>query len=297
MTDHAYTLAQLYLPELRVMSSRHSYVHDETLRNFKQAGAILNIIVSPLISHLSREEQKYLIGSINDAETLLSNPLDILNELIAAWKIRHFELFTNWRSLPVSGVEQYHFGVKLPVPLSLEEILTPLPYPSKVSQVKRTRIVGCQKTANFCTNSSCDQRDQLRKPMDLQPATRFVPSKCTNGSNIKALDSIPRQFVLSHLRYAQSSSDSSSVSTDDCGFSSMSSRSSSPLIADETYEESTWDLVEEGYDLDLGCACHLEHVCGAYVGCRSMGNKAGRYHLKRSGTRITDSWRSLLKTR
>jgi hypothetical protein len=35
MTNDAYTLAQVCLPELRVMASRHSYVHDGALRNFK----------------------------------------------------------------------------------------------------------------------------------------------------------------------------------------------------------------------------------------------------------------------
>ncbi|CAE6384950.1 unnamed protein product [Rhizoctonia solani] len=265
ITNDAYTLAQLYLRELRVMASRHSYVHEGTLRNPKQAAAILNVIVSPLLSHLSREERKYLLGSIGDAETLLSNPLDLLNELTAAWKIHHLELFTNWRSLPISGVEQYAFGVRLPVPLSLEEVLTPLPYPPKVSRNTRTRAMRCEKAVGLYANPAlCDRRNQLRKPMDLQPATHFIPSKRTKGSELKALDSMPRRFILPDLQYAQSSSDSSSISTDDCGFGSLSSRSSSPLTTDEVFEESTWDLVEDGSDIELECACLQEHVCGAY---------------------------------
>ncbi|KDN38903.1 hypothetical protein RSAG8_09184, partial [Rhizoctonia solani AG-8 WAC10335] len=101
MVNDAYTLAQLYLPELRVVASRHSYVHRGPLKSSKQAQALLNVVISPLVFHLSSEERKQLLGSIGDVEALLSSPLDTFNELVAAWKIRHLELFTNWRSLPI----------------------------------------------------------------------------------------------------------------------------------------------------------------------------------------------------
>ncbi|CEL59229.1 hypothetical protein RSOLAG1IB_03162 [Rhizoctonia solani AG-1 IB] len=292
MTNDAYTLAQVCLPELRVMASRHSYVHDGALRNFKQAAAILNVIVSPLISHLSREERKYLLCSISDAEALLSNPLGTLNELVGAWKIRHFELFTNWRSLPIPGVEQYSYGAKLPVPLTLEEILTPLPYPPGASRVTRARTLGHTKAAR----SLSIRQSQLRKSMDLQPTARFVHSRPTKGPELKTLDSMPRHFVLPDLIYAQSSSDASSISTDDCGFRSLSSRSSSPLITHDAFEESAWDIIEDGSDLELECTYRHEHVCGAYLGCRSMGGTARRHHSSHR-IRIIDRWRSLLKAR
>ncbi|KAJ1308317.1 hypothetical protein OPQ81_004028 [Rhizoctonia solani] len=279
MTNDAYTLSQLYLPELRVMASRHSYVHKESLKGFKQAQAILSVIVSPLVFHLASEERKQLLGSMGDVETLLSNPLDVLNELVAAWKIRHLELFTNWRSLPIAGVDEYYFGVKLPVPLALEDVLTPLPYPPKAHQSVWTR---CEKTPNrlYTTLPPRSRRSLPEKRMDFQYTGRSVSSRAAKKSELKVSDSPPQYFVLPDL--ARTSSDSSSVSTDDCGFGDLGSNCDSPLLEDEALEEHTWDLVEDWSELEPRCTCRGGQICGAYVGCRST-SRAGREHSKNGG--------------
>ncbi|EUC56228.1 translocation protein sec63, putative [Rhizoctonia solani AG-3 Rhs1AP] len=279
MTNDAYTLAQLYLPELRVMASRHSYVHKGPLKSSKQARVLLNIVVSPLVFHLSSEERKQILGSIGDAEALLSNPLDLLNEFVAAWKIRYLELFTNWRSLPIVGVDGYHFGVKLPVPLTLEEVLTPLPYPPKLPPTVWTR---CEKTPN----RHAELPPLLPKPIDFQLAGRSVSSKSVKKSDLEALNPRPQYFILPDL--TRTSSDSSSVSTDDCGFSSLGS--DSPLLEVEVFEESTWDLVEDWSE--LGCTHHEGRVCCIYTGCHSTSSSTGK-----PGERIMGQWRRVIRKR
>ncbi|KAG8705952.1 hypothetical protein FRC11_008657, partial [Ceratobasidium sp. 423] len=252
MTNDAYTLAQLYLPELRVMASRHSYVHNEPLKNSKQAQTLLSVIVSPLVFHLSFEERKQILGSIGDVEVLLSNPLDVLNELVAAWKIRHLELVTNWRSLPIAGVDEYYFGVKLPVPLKFEELLTPLPYPSKTPRANWSRTVGYEIASNrYGKLPLCGQRIPPPKPMDFQLTTRSVPSRPDKKSELKALDLRDQYFVLPDLARTSSDSSSASTSTNDSGFISLGGNSDSHLFANENFEESTWDLVEDWSELEL----------------------------------------------
>ncbi|CAE6476985.1 unnamed protein product [Rhizoctonia solani] len=254
MTNDAYTLAQLYLPELQVMASRHSYVQRGPLKNSKQAQALLSVIVSPLVCHLSSEERKQILGSIGDVEALLSNPLDILSELVGAWKIRHLELVTNWRSLPIAGVDRYYFGVKLPVPLTLEELLAPLPYPPKSPRATWNRTVGYEKAPNrYMKLPPRDQRTLPQKPMDFQLATRSAPSRLDKKSELKALDLRYQYFVLPDLARtsSDSSSSSSSTNTNDSGSASLGGNSDSHLFADEGFEESTWDLVEDWSELQL----------------------------------------------
>lgn len=271
------------------MASRHSYVHREPLKSFKvsqprpvltysfnlrpnhlqQALALLNIVVSPLVSHLSPEERKQIVGSIGNAEALLSNPLDILNELVAAWKICHLELFTNWRSLPIAGVKEYYFGVKLPVPVTLEEVLTPLPYPPKPPP--RTH---CEKAPNQHAESSPCGRALPTKPADFQLISRSISSGSVNKSGFAT-----QYFVLPDL--TRTSSDSSSVSTDDCGLGSLDSTSS--LLDNNAFEESTWDLVEDGSE--LGCTHHGGRVPCIYTGCRSASRiSKGGFHEDFEGT-------------
>ncbi|CAE6422376.1 unnamed protein product [Rhizoctonia solani] len=304
MTNDAYTLAQLYLPELRVMASRHSYVHKGPLKSSKvsstsfstyvfvlnprpirpqQAQVLLNIVVSPLIFHLSSEERKQILGSIGDAEALLSNPLDLLNEFVAAWKIRYLELFTNWRSLPIGGVDGYHFGVKIPVPLALEEVLTPLPYPPKLPPTVWTRY---EKAPNRLAELPPCGQTLLPKPIDFQLAGRSVSSRSVKKSDLEALNPRPQYFILPDL--TRTSSDSSSVSTDDCGFSSLGS--DSPLLEVEVFEESTWDLVEDWSE--LGCTHHEGRVCCIYTGCHSTSSSTGK-----PGERIMGQWRRLIRKR
>ncbi|CAE6429173.1 unnamed protein product [Rhizoctonia solani] len=238
MTNDAYTTAQLYLPELRVMASRHSYVHRGPLKSSKHAQALLNVVVCPLVIHLSPEDRKQLLGSIRDAEMMLSNPPDVLNELVAAWRVRHLELFTNWRSLPIAGVDEYYFGIKLPVPLELEEVLTPLPYPPIVSRTAWTR---CERTPHgYMTLPLCDRRTLSQQQRDSRQTSRSIPSRSIKKSDLKPLNSSPQYFILPDL--TRSSSDSSSISTDGGRFSILSS---SPLLEHEIFEESTWDLVED----------------------------------------------------
>ncbi|KAH7344112.1 hypothetical protein B0J17DRAFT_739947 [Rhizoctonia solani] len=131
MTFDTHVLAQIYLAELRVLASRHSYIHDGSLEEAPQARALLNVVFMPLIRHLRIEEYNNLLESIDKAHYLLSRPLDVLDELAIQWRILNVKVATNWRSHPVEDLENYEFGVELPVKYSLEDLLTPLPYPTK----------------------------------------------------------------------------------------------------------------------------------------------------------------------
>ncbi|KAJ1308325.1 hypothetical protein OPQ81_004035 [Rhizoctonia solani] len=140
MTFDVHVLAQIYLAELRVMAGRHGYTHDGSLEEAPQACALLNVIVTPLIRHLSNEEYDHLLGSLEEAYLLLSRPIDILRRLVIMWRIQNASISTDWCSHPIGDLDKYQFGVELPGNLSLEDLLTPLPYPTKPSTIVTT---GC----------------------------------------------------------------------------------------------------------------------------------------------------------
>ncbi|CAE6477048.1 unnamed protein product [Rhizoctonia solani] len=131
MTFDAHVLAQIYLAELRVMAGRHSYTHDGSLEEAAQARALLNVVIMPLIRHLCPEEYNDLLDTLEEAYFLLSRPLDALDELVIMWRIRNATVARDWRSHPIGHLDNYKFGIELPTKFSLEDLLTPLPYPTK----------------------------------------------------------------------------------------------------------------------------------------------------------------------
>lgn len=154
MTRDAHVLAQIHLAQLRVMASRHRYTHDGSLEDItvsnsvtinlvpstntlnlliQQARALLSVIIVPLLRHLSVSEYNNIVASLDRAEVLLSHPLEELNKLVTSWRIQNIALLINWTSHPLDGADSYYFGGPAPVEgFRLEDILTPLPYPTKI---------------------------------------------------------------------------------------------------------------------------------------------------------------------
>ncbi|KAG8740639.1 hypothetical protein FRC10_004097 [Ceratobasidium sp. 414] len=144
MTHDVCALARLYLPQLRTMAARHSYVHRGSLKSDSQARALLGVVVTPLIRHLSSTQYQDILASIEDANTLLSLPISILNELVVSWRIQNLELVLNWRSFPVLGTKMYSFGCSGLPGFRVEDVLTPLPYPVTASS-RASSIDGTSK--------------------------------------------------------------------------------------------------------------------------------------------------------
>ncbi|KAG8701222.1 hypothetical protein FRC09_005491 [Ceratobasidium sp. 395] len=143
-------LAGVYLPQLRTMALRHSYEHRGSLKNDSHAHMLLSVIVTPLIRHVSPEQYRDIVDSVKDANTLLSMPMSVLNELVASWRVQHLELVLNWRSFPISGTNTYSFGCTVLRGFRIEDVLTPLPYP--ISTSSRLSMDGTSKA--FYTEST-----------------------------------------------------------------------------------------------------------------------------------------------
>ncbi|KAG8707873.1 hypothetical protein FRC08_000251 [Ceratobasidium sp. 394] len=126
------------------MAVRHSYVHKGSLKSDNQARALLSVIVTPLVRHLSSEQYQDIVASIEEANTLLSLPISTLNELVASWRIQNLELVLNWRSFPVLGTKMYSFGCSALPGFRVEDVLTPLPYPVPASS-RASSIDGTSK--------------------------------------------------------------------------------------------------------------------------------------------------------
>ncbi|KAG9091662.1 hypothetical protein FRC06_000474, partial [Ceratobasidium sp. 370] len=150
MTHDVCVLARLYLPQLRTMAARHSYVHRGSLKSDPQARALLSVIIAPLIRHLSSAQYQDILASIEGAKALLSLPMSTLNELVASWRIQNLELVLNWRSFPVLGTKMYSFGCSALPGFRVEDVLTPLPYP--VAASSRASSIGGTSKALYASN-------------------------------------------------------------------------------------------------------------------------------------------------
>ncbi|KAJ1308262.1 hypothetical protein OPQ81_003977 [Rhizoctonia solani] len=233
MTFDTHVLAQIYLGELRVMAGRHSYTHYGSLEEAPQARALLNVVVMPLIRHLSDEEYGDLLGSLGEAYFLLSQPLDVLGRLVTMWRARNVSITMDWRSHPIGGLDNYQFGVELPGKLLLEDLLTPLPYPTKSSSAIMTSYTLGQQSEVDLT--------EFRKHLVDSSRTKAPPrSECAKELELKQ-KAKPNLHVLTipFVGRSRGSSDSRS------GYSRSSGSS-----------EISWALANEGGRRDeLSEAC------------------------------------------
>ncbi|CAE6422481.1 unnamed protein product [Rhizoctonia solani] len=216
MSFDAHVLAQIYLAELRVMAGRHNYTHDGSLEEAPQARALLSVIVVPLIRHLCAEEYNYLLESLEAAYFLLSRPLDVLDELVIMWQIRNAKIVTDWCSHPTGDLENYEFGVELPDNLSLEVLLTPLPYPTRP---KPFSIVAAEYTYEETEldlakcKARLDSGENRTLPRSECVKESGLKEKAKTGSNI---------FAVPFLGRSHRSSDSQSEYSYSSGSSGLS---------------------------------------------------------------------------
>ncbi|CEL59241.1 hypothetical protein RSOLAG1IB_03174 [Rhizoctonia solani AG-1 IB] len=131
VTHEAHVVARIFLEEFRAMARRHCYIQEGPLEDIAETRELLSVIILPLVHHLSQSEYNNIRRTIEDADTLLSHPLPALNELLNKWRLQNFEIVSEWHSYAIEGVEDYRFGLELPNGIRLEEVLMPLPYPTK----------------------------------------------------------------------------------------------------------------------------------------------------------------------
>ncbi|CAE6471145.1 hypothetical protein ACGC1H_001006 [Rhizoctonia solani] len=216
MSFDAHVLAQIYLAELRVIAGRHSYTHDGSLEEAPQARALLSVIVVPLVRHLCAEEFNCLLESLEDAYFLLSRPSDVLDELVIMWRIQNRRITTDWRSFPTGDMENYEFGVELPDKISLETLLTPLPYPTKP---KPFSVVVAEHTYE------ATELDLTKCRVRLDPdENRTLPhSECVKEVGLKEKAKTSSNiFAIPFLGRSRGSSDSQSEYSYSSGSSGLS---------------------------------------------------------------------------
>lgn len=272
MTHDAHVLAQIYLAELRILAARHSYVHEGSLEDATQARALLSVIVLPLVNHISDEEYECLLGSMGEADILLSYSTDVLIDLITMWHARYYTLMLGWRSFPITGVEQYEFGTAVPGGFRLEDILTPLPYPRIESMLIPDLLL--EEEEHVSEDDQKPKSESSRKHRKLTKrrsndsrstsSTRSRPrSECGKELLLlssKSNKSKSKSFFLSDLFTRRSSdrdmeSDSSSIKDE--------WRSDSYFDIDDVLEREFWLLenekkIESG---DFDCPCASGHLC------------------------------------
>ncbi|EUC56216.1 uroporphyrinogen decarboxylase, putative [Rhizoctonia solani AG-3 Rhs1AP] len=248
VTHEAHAVAQILLDELRMMASRHSYVQESALEDIAEARDLLNVIVLPLVHHLSESEYSEIRRTIEDADKLLSNSLDLLNELLTVWRLRNIDVVNEWHSYPIEGLEHYHSGMELPNGVKLEELLMPLPYPTKLHSSD-----SGYSTEDEGPKQKPERRRkrQIRSYASESGKPRAVPR--SEGARELALKSKPRpkskHFFLPRFTSSRTSSDSAH----DSGDISDSSRSYNGHF--RRYP----NFVERGDEIE--CLCETGHVC------------------------------------
>ncbi|KAF8760013.1 hypothetical protein RHS01_02153 [Rhizoctonia solani] len=146
VTHEAHIVACVFLEEFRAMARRHCYIQEGSLDN------VVCDYSSPRPPSVQNEYND-IRRTIEDADALLSHPLPVLNELLNKWRLRNFEIVSEWHSYPVEGVEEYRFGLELPNGAQLEEVLMPLPYPTKQQStysaiLPKTRVLNPDMNAD-----------------------------------------------------------------------------------------------------------------------------------------------------
>ncbi|CEL59218.1 hypothetical protein RSOLAG1IB_03151 [Rhizoctonia solani AG-1 IB] len=87
MTQNVALLAQIYVHELCVMAAYYRQESEGlSWSNQIDPSTLLNAVLLPLIRNLSHDQFQDIVSTADDAEAILSYPLDMLNELVANWK-------------------------------------------------------------------------------------------------------------------------------------------------------------------------------------------------------------------
>ncbi|CAE6471151.1 hypothetical protein ACGC1H_001004 [Rhizoctonia solani] len=262
VTHEAHAVAQILLDELRMMASRHSYVQEGALEDVTEARDLLNVIVLPLVRHLSESEYNEIRRTIEDADKLLSNPLDLLNDLLTVWRLRNLEVINKWHSYPIEGLEHYHSGVEPPNGVKLEELLMPLPYPAKL----HSSDSGCSTEDEGAKQKpERRRRRQTRSHTSDSGKPRAVPrSECARELALKSKPkSRSKHFFLPRFTSSHTSSDSAH----DSGDNSDSSRSYNG------HSRRYPNFVERGDETE--CLCETGHVCVLHPDSHPSDYEAG----------------------
>ncbi|CCO30073.1 hypothetical protein BN14_04097 [Rhizoctonia solani AG-1 IB] len=149
----------------------------------------------PLIRHLSAEEYNDLLESMDEADYLLSRPLEVLEELVFTWRVQNESITTDWRSYPVGDLNSYEFGVELPANVVLEDLLAPLPYPTKprrsmihyISEHSEDQFPGTQAVSFDSAKTMMDPQCESTKELELKEKPKFK-----SKSNVFAISSFVR---------------------------------------------------------------------------------------------------------
>ncbi|CAE6477051.1 unnamed protein product [Rhizoctonia solani] len=248
VTHEAHIVAQIFLEEFRAMASRHSYVQECSLEDVTEARDLLNAIVLPLVRHLSQREYNDIRRTIEDADKLLSHPLELLNELLTMWCLRNFEVVSEWHSYPIEGVENYHSGMELPNGTKLEEVLMPLPYPTKMHSSDSGHSTEDERPRH---RHERRRKRQTRSYAAESSKPRAVPR--SEGSRELALKSKPKpkskHFFIPRFTSSRTSSDTAHDSSDN----SDSSRSF------DGHFRRYPNFVERGDEME--CLCETGRIC------------------------------------
>jgi hypothetical protein len=173
----------------------------------QQARALLSIIITPLLCHLSPSQNNDILTSIDDAKSILSRPLKILNELLALWKIQNLELVLNWRSFPICGSDSYCFGRSFLPGFRIEDVLSPLPYPFEPA----SRNSSVDTTARPMAGTMARSR---KEALSFVPSSKPVRADHYASEPFHSTYNKPTYIVLPPQRAVSfASSDSSSIQT------------------------------------------------------------------------------------
>ncbi|KAJ1308304.1 hypothetical protein OPQ81_004017 [Rhizoctonia solani] len=87
MTQNVALLAQIYVHELCVMAAYYRRGDEGfSWNNQTDPRTLLNAVLLPLSQNLTYEQHQNILKTLDNAETILDYPLDMLDELVAIWK-------------------------------------------------------------------------------------------------------------------------------------------------------------------------------------------------------------------
>ncbi|CAE6423537.1 unnamed protein product [Rhizoctonia solani] len=87
MTRNVALLAQIYVHELCVMTVYYRRENEGfSWNNQTDPRTLLDAVMGPLTRNLSHGQHQNIVHTLDNAETVLAYPLDMLNELVANWK-------------------------------------------------------------------------------------------------------------------------------------------------------------------------------------------------------------------
>ncbi|QRW15749.1 uroporphyrinogen decarboxylase [Rhizoctonia solani] len=189
VTHEAHIVACVFLEEFRAMARRHCYIQEGSLDN------VVCDYSSPRPPSVPKRVQRHPSYYRRCGRATLP-PTPVLNELLNKWRLRNFEIVSEWHSYPVEGVEEYRFGLELPNGAQLEEVLMPLPYPTK--QQSTTRAI-LPKTRVLNPDMNADA-NAIHIRMTRNPANHDrYPAQKAQGNSLLNQERSPSQNASSCL--------------------------------------------------------------------------------------------------